>query len=51
MRVLRNLAKFKLHLESGKPLRPLAYGFLHAEPMGIVAIDQSGGPKMAETRL
>ena len=29
----------------------MIYGFLHAEPSGVIAIDQTGGVKLAATRL
>jgi len=50
--VLNNLTTFVLSLRSGRKPKPFAYGFLHAEPSDIIAIDQKGaGSKLAATRL
>ena len=51
MAVLNNLDIFLKALNSGKPPKPLIYGFLHGEPSDVIAIDQTGGVKLAETRL
>ena len=47
-----NLATYFRALEFANPLQ-IKHGFVHPEPLGIVAIDQSGGGhgKLAETRL
>jgi hypothetical protein len=49
--VLNNLDIFLMSLRSGKKPKPLIYGFLHGEPSGVIAIDQTGGVKLAATRL
>jgi len=49
--VERNLLRFARALEAGVPPRPPAFGYLHAEPAGVVAVDQTGGVKLAATRL
>jgi len=49
--VLNNLDIFLKALNSGKKPKPLLYGFLHGEPCDVIAIDQTGGPKVAATRL
>jgi hypothetical protein len=50
--VLDNLDTYFKSLEEGvKPLQ-IKHGFLHNEPLGVVAIDQRGGGKnLAQTRL
>ena len=50
--VLDNLDTYFKSLEAGvKPLQ-IKHGFMHAEPLGVVAIDQKGGKgKLAQTRL
>ncbi len=57
--VMENLEKYLISLrESGHP-RLLQFGFLHDEPKGIRAVDQSGGAlasggkrrKLSQTRL
>ncbi len=52
--VLSNLDRFLGALNAGSP--PLqakkAFGFIHREPGGVVAVDQKGGgPNLAQTRL
>lgn len=49
--VLNNLDIFLMALNAGKMPKPLLYGFLHGEPCDVIAIDQTGGPKVAATRL
>jgi hypothetical protein len=50
--VTENLTDFLTWLDAGHLPRPLAFGFLHDEPAGVIAIDQSGAPtKLAATRL
>ncbi len=50
--VLADLDVLVGSLRSGKPPKPFVHGFLHAEPAGIIAIDQTGaGRKLAATRL
>ena len=50
--VLNNLDIFLRSLNSGKKPKPLIYGFLHGEPSGVIAIDQTGADgKVAATRL
>jgi hypothetical protein len=49
--VLNNLDIFLKSLHSGKKPKPLIYGFLHGEPSDVIAIDQTGGTKLAEIRL
>jgi hypothetical protein len=49
--VLNNLDIFLKSLHSGKKPKPLIYGFLHGEPSDVIAIDQTGGAKLAATRL
>jgi hypothetical protein len=50
--VLDNLDTYFKSLEAGvKPLQ-IKHGFMHNEPLGVVAIDQKGGGKcLAQTRL
>lgn len=50
--VLDNLDTYFKSLEAGvKPLQ-IKHGFMHHEPLGVVAIDQKGGGKnLAQTRL
>jgi hypothetical protein len=50
--VLDNLDTYFKSLEAGvKPLQ-ISHGFMHNEPLGVVAIDQKGGGKsLAQTRL
>lgn len=50
--VLDNLDTYFKSLKAGvKPLQ-IKHGFLHPEPLGVVAIDQKGGgKKLAQTRL
>jgi hypothetical protein len=50
--VVTNLGEFLQYLQHGNLPRPFAYGFLHDEPAGVIAIDQRGAPtKLAATRL
>ena len=48
---MNNLDIFLASLRSGKKPKPLIYGFLHSEPSDVIAIDQTGGRKVAATRL
>ncbi len=50
--VLDNLDTYFKSLEGGvKPLQ-IRHGFMHGEPLGVVAIDQKGGGKnLAQSRL
>ena len=50
--MLKNLATYFAALQCGnKPLQ-IKYGFIHPEPLGVVALDQSkGGKNLAQTRL
>ena len=57
--VMENLEKYVVSLESARHPRLVQFGFLHDEPKGIRAIDQSGGAlssggkrgKLNQTRL
>lgn len=57
--VMENLEKYFISLESASHPRLVQFGFLHEEPKGIRAIDQSGGAlasggkrgKLDQTRL
>ena len=50
--VLDNLNTYLKALQLGAPIHPPPFGFLHAEPHGVWAIDQKGGGKsLAQTRL
>ena len=50
--VLRNLERFVNQLQLARNSRSVAAGYLHQEPLGIVAIDQKGGGgNLQETRL
>ena len=49
--MLNNLDVFLKSLQSGKSPKPFVYGFLHSEPSGVISIDQTGGGKLAATRL
>jgi hypothetical protein len=50
--VLRNLKRYLALLEVAPNPRAVQAGFLHPEPMGIVAVDQrGGGGNLQETRL
>jgi hypothetical protein len=49
---LNNLDTYKQALDSGASPRLIKAGFIHPEPKGAVAIDQSGAPGSSrETRL
>lgn len=57
--VLENLEKYVISIQSASHPRLVQFGFLHEEPKGIRAIDQSGGAlvsgekrgKLDQTRL
>lgn len=50
--VLRNLERYVNQLKNAPNSRSVVAGYLHNEPMGIVAIDQKGGGRnLQETRL
>ena len=50
--VLNNLGTYFAALQHGVKPRQIRYGFMHTEPMGVVAIAQKGGgASLAETRL
>ena len=57
--VMENLGKYVTAIESCSHPRLVQFGFLHEEPKGILAIDQSGGTfasgekrgKLNQTRL
>ena len=50
--VLDNLDTYVLSIQAGAPPLVRAFGFIHTEPMGVIAIDQKGGGKaLAQTRL
>jgi hypothetical protein len=50
--VLDNLDTYFKSLEAGVNPLQIKHGFLHNEPLGVVAIDQKGGGKnLAQTRL
>jgi hypothetical protein len=50
--VADNLNDFLAWLDAGNAPRPFAFGFLHDEPAGVIAIDQRGAStKVAATRL
>lgn len=50
--VLSNLQTLQAYLESGKRLRPLAFGFLREEGDGVLRISEAGAPSnVAATRL
>lgn len=50
--VLRNLERYLLLLNVSRHSKVVQAGYLHGEPMNIVAIDQKGsGRNLAETRL
>jgi hypothetical protein len=50
--VLANLDAFMKGLNDGLKLEQVAtFGFVHSEPRGVLAIDQKGGIKLAQTRL
>jgi hypothetical protein len=52
MAVLDNLDTFMKALNDGLTLEQVAtFGFVHPEPHGVLAIDQKGGGKLAQTRL
>lgn len=49
---LNNLDTFAGALIAGQRPAEARFGFIHAEPMGVLAIDQKGGgPNLKETRL
>lgn len=49
---LNNLDTYKQALDAGAKPRMIQAGFIHPEPKGVVAIDQSGAPgSPRETRL
>jgi len=41
--ILRNLGRYLSHLNCTVNAKAVQAGFLHPEPMGIIAIDQKGG--------
>jgi hypothetical protein len=50
--VLRNLERYGKQLNIAANSRSIAAGYLHAEPLGILAIDQKGGGgNLQETRF
>lgn len=49
--VLVNLGTYFTALQSGVNPLQIKYGFIHPEGRGVVAIAQSGGQSLAETRL
>ena len=50
--VMRNLERYVKQLEIAANSRSIASGYLHAEPLGVLAIDQKGGGgNLQETRL
>jgi hypothetical protein len=50
--VLRNLQRLLSILNVSKNSKVVQAGYLHPEPMGVIAIDQKGGGgNLAETRL
>src|SRR5437868_793450 len=50
--VLDNLDTFVRTLNHGVKPRDAKFGFIHPEPLGVLAIDQKGGgPNLAQTRL
>src|SRR5262249_42670877 len=50
--VLDNLDTYFKALEAGTNPLQIKHGFMHQEPLGVVAIDQKGGGKdLAQTRL
>ena len=50
--VLDNLDTYVQSLQAGVKPPQIRHGFMHAEPLGVVAIDQKGGGKsLAQTRL
>jgi hypothetical protein len=49
---LDNLDTFHKALANGARLQDARFGFIHAEPMGVLAVDQKGGgPNLAQIRL
>jgi hypothetical protein len=49
--ILRNLGRYLSHLNCTVNAKAVQAGFLHPEPMGIIAIDQKGGGNsLQETR-
>jgi hypothetical protein len=49
--ILSNLNKFVDTLNDGTNPKPFVFGFLHAEPSDVVAIDPGGGKNLVATRL
>lgn len=50
--VMRNLERYVKQLSLAANSRAVAAGYLHNEPLGVVAIDQrGGGGNLQETRL
>ena len=50
--VLVNLERYVRHLNSSKNSKVVMAGYLHHEPLGVVAVDQKGGGgNLQETRL
>lgn len=50
--VMRNLERFFKQLSAAANSKSIAAGYLHPEPLGILAIDQKGGGgNLQETRL
>ncbi len=47
-----NLDTYINALNSGRPIQHAKFGFIHPEPMGVLAIDQKGaGPATTQLRL
>jgi hypothetical protein len=50
--VLRNVDRYLAQLNCSSNSKSVQAGYLHREPMGVVAVDQKGGgPNLQETRL
>ncbi len=50
--VLRNVDRYLSQLNCSANSKSVQGGYLHHEPMGVVAVDQKGGgPNLQETRL
>jgi len=49
--ILNNIGRYLKLIAASKNSRAVQAGFLHPEPMGIMAVDQKGsGPNLEETR-
>lgn len=49
--VLYNLKRYVVQLNAAPNPKAIMAGYIHPEPMGVVALEQHGGRNLQETRL